>query len=87
MAQLDGITLSSNALALISKAAGGSGNFSNEPSPVTANYFLTGTSETMSSTEFITSSSFFYSATAAGSVTVFSGPNGTGTVLASQQLR
>jgi hypothetical protein len=84
----DGVTFTSNALALISNTATppGSGNFSGEPSAVTANYFRTGTSETMSSTEPITSLSFFYSATTTLMVAVFSGPNGTGTELASQQF-
>jgi hypothetical protein len=87
----DGITFSNNALTLISHAAGGTGNFSNAPSGVTANYFLTGTSETMNSTGF-TSLSFDYSSDSVnvGGVipvaTVYSGMNGTGSVLASLTL-
>jgi hypothetical protein len=91
----DGVTFSANALASISLTdGGGTGNFKNAPSKPTANFFTAGTgltlaAEVMNSTGFTNSLSFFYSSNSIAvggvspSVTVYSGPNGTGSVLAS----
>jgi len=83
-----GIYFSSNSLGLIEDEAGGSGNFANEPSPVTIAFFLNGTGDIMNiPAGFTTGFSFFYTSNFyAGSVTVWSGPSATGTLLASLAL-
>jgi hypothetical protein len=85
-----GITFDSNSLASISKAAGGTGNFS-EPSPpgsTTALFFGgAASSGVMDVTSGFTGAlSFYYSAVGAGSVTVKSGLDGTGNTLATLTL-
>jgi len=82
-----GITFSSDSLALISAAAGGTGNFSNAPSGDTIAFFLTGAGDVMNvASGFTTGFSFFYSAFQSGSVSVFSGLNGQGTLLTTLNL-
>jgi hypothetical protein len=82
-----GISFASNALAIISHAAGGTGNFSGAPGGDTIAFFANGTADTMDvAAGFNTGFSFDYSATEAGSVTVWSGLDGTGTELASIAL-
>jgi len=82
-----GITFSSDALALIASSAGGSGNFSGEPSPVTTMFFLSGTGPTMDDPGGFTSLYFYYSNTTyTGDVTIWSGLDGTGTELANISL-
>jgi hypothetical protein len=82
-----GIVFSSNSLAIISEAQGGSGNFNNNPSGGPIPYFLNGSAGTMDvAAGFNTGFSFYYSATSPGSVTVWSGLDGTGTELASIAL-
>jgi hypothetical protein len=77
-----GIGFGSSALALIDSDAGGTGNFANEPSPDTIAFFLTGSDLVMNvAAGFDTGFSFFYSTATTGSVTVYSGLNGTGAVL------
>ena len=79
-----GIAFSSNSLAIVSEEAGGSGNFSNVPPPATNTiaFFLNGVGDTMDvAAGFTTGFSFYYSATEAGSVQVWSGLDGTGTLL------
>ena len=79
----DGIVFSSNSLAIVSESSGGTGNFDNNPSGGPVLYFLDGTADTMDvAAGFNTGFSFYYSATEAGSVTVWSGLDGTGTELA-----
>ena len=82
-----GITFSSNSLAIISDLDGGSGNFTNNPSGDTVMFFLSGPGDVMNlAAGFTTGFSFFYSGNSAvgdGSVDVYSGLNGTGTLLAS----
>jgi hypothetical protein len=79
----DGIVFSSNSLAIISGSQGGTGNLDNNPSGGPVAFFLSGAADTMNvAAGFTTGFSFFYSATVAGSVTVWSGVNGTGTELA-----
>lgn len=83
----DGITFLSDSEALTSNQAGGSGNFRNEPSPNNVLFFLSGGGDIMNvSGGFTGGFSFFYSSPLAGTVTVWSGPNGTGTQLASIDL-
>ena len=83
-----GITFTSDALALIAGSApGGTGNFSGEPSPVTAMFFLSGTGPTMNDPGGFTSLYFYYSNTTyTGDVTIWSGLNGSGTELANISL-
>ena len=79
----DGIVFSSNSLALISTSQGGKGNFDNNPSGGPIAFFLSGAADTMNvAAGFTTGFSFFYSSTEVGSVTLWSGLNGTGTELA-----
>ncbi len=85
----DGITFGANSLALISAAAGGSGNFSNAPSGHTVAFFLSGPGDVMNvAAGFKTGFSFFYADQVGftGSVSVFSGLSGTGSLLASLSL-
>jgi len=83
-----GITFGSDSLALISTCCGGSGNFSGAPSMPTILFFLSGPGDVMDvPAGFTTGFSFFYSAiNVPGVVTVWSGLDGTGTMLASLDL-
>jgi hypothetical protein len=85
-----GITFGSDSLALISDGAGGSGNFPVNAGPSdTALYFLSGPGDVMDKASgFTTGFSFFYADQVGftGSVTVWSGLDGTGTELASLSL-
>ncbi len=84
-----GITFSSNSLAIISAAAGGSGNFTNAPSGHTIAFFLSGPGDVMNvAAGFSTGFSFFYADQVGftGSVSVYSGLSGSGTLLATLTL-
>ena len=83
-----GVEFVGNTLSLIDADAGGGGNFANEPSPSTVMFFLTGTYAGMNvPAGFSTGFAFFYTANLGdGFVQVWSGLNGTGTMLASQTL-
>lgn len=82
-----GINFSPASLGLIEAGAGGGGIFANEPSKVTIAYFLTGSAATMNvAAGFDTGFSFFYTASLNSFVNVYSGLNGTGTVLATLNL-
>ncbi len=84
-----GIVFGSDSLALISLLDGGLGNISNLPSGGdTAAIFLSGSGDVMDvAAGFTTGFSFFYSApTDSGSVDVYSGLDGTGSLLASLAL-
>jgi PEP-CTERM motif len=83
-----GVSFGADSLALVSSLAGGSGNFSNAPSGITIAFFLSGAGDVMNvAGGFNTGFSFFYSATTLpGTVTVWSGLNGTGTLLATLTL-
>ena len=83
-----GITFTSDSLAIISGAFGGTGNFSGSPTMPTIAFFLTGAGDIMNvAAGFDTGFSFYYSAVVyPGSVTVYDGLNGTGSVLASLNL-
>lgn len=84
-----GVTFTSNSLSIISVASGGSGNFTNAPSGHTVAFFLTGVGDIMNvAGGFTTGFSFFYSDQVGhtGAVQVYSGLNGTGSLLASLSL-
>ncbi len=76
------------ALGLIDADAGGSGNFANEPSPSTGMFFLSNSTAFMNvAAGFNTGFSTFYSANVgAGSISIYDGLNGTGTLLATVVL-
>ena len=82
------IVFSPNALALIDKDAGGTGNIANEPSPNTALFFLQGSASTLNALNgFNMGFSFYYSASYfPGSIKVYDGLNATGNVLATLDL-
>jgi hypothetical protein len=83
-----GVTFGSAALASIADAAGGSGNFADNPSGVTTVFFLSGGGLVMNVAGGFTGGFSFYFASggSTGSVTVYDGPNGTGNALATVQL-
>jgi hypothetical protein len=83
-----GISFAANSLAVVSSLDGGSGNIANTPSGDTAAFFLNGTGDLMNvAAGFSNGFSFFYSSvTVPGQVTVWSGLNGTGTLLATLDL-
>lgn len=87
-----GLEFSSNALAIIDADANGrpqhEGNFGGEPSGETVLFFLEGDAATVTSRQGFTDGfSFYYSSFRfPSSVTVYSGPEGTGDVLATLDL-
>jgi len=83
-----GISFGPDALAIVSDLSGGTGNFANAPSGNTIAFFLSGPGDVMDvAAGFTTGFSFFYtSTTLGGSVSVWSGLDGTGTQLASLDL-
>ena len=85
-----GVEFGSDSLAVIASDSGGSGNFTGSlaPSPDTIGFFLSGPGDVMNvAAGFDTGFSFFYSSPFfLGSVTVWSGLNGTGTLLATLTL-
>ncbi|MFC1606018.1 IPTL-CTERM sorting domain-containing protein [Pseudomonadota bacterium] len=77
-----GVSFGPGALALIDSDAGGSGNFANEPSPDTVAFWVTAQSLVMNvPAGFSTGFSFYYTSSTAATVTVYDGPDATGTVL------
>jgi hypothetical protein len=84
----DGVVFGPDSLSLIQSAAGGSGNTFNNPSGVTCVFFLGGPGDVMDVPGgFDTGFSFFYAAPFfPGSVTVWSGLDGTGAQLAALNL-
>ncbi len=84
-----GISFGADSEVVTSKFApgGGSGNFTNEPSSYNAVFFQAGGGDVLNiASGFTGGFSFFYTGPLAGSVTVWSGPDGTGTQLASLDL-
>ena len=83
-----GITFSPNANAVISADAGGTGDFAGEPSPATVLYFVTDSAYTLDAPAgFSRSFAFSYSSpVATDTVTLYSGLDVTGTVLATLSL-
>jgi hypothetical protein len=82
-----GIVFGSDALALGQYPAAPNSNVGNEPGGGNALFFLSGSGDIMNvAAGFNTGFSFYYSAADSGSITVWSGQNGTGTELASLAL-
>lgn len=82
-----GLQFTSNAQAIISAAKGGSGNFIGNPGGLPVMFFQTGNTATITATNGVqTAIWFYYSALQTGSATIYSGPNGTGTILGSLTL-
>ena len=83
-----GMVFGSDALAIIQDSQGGTGNFANQPSGITAIDFLSGPGDMMNVPHgFQTGFSFYYSAiNDPGAVQVYSGLNDTGTLLATLNL-
>ena len=82
-----GIQFTANAQAIISASKGGSGNFIGNPGGLPVMFFQTGNNVTMTATNGVgVALWFYYSALQTGSATVYAGPNGTGTILASVTL-
>lgn len=81
-----GISFGPDALGLIDKEAGGTGNIANEPSGDTVMFFLTGSAILNNAAGFDTGFSFYYSAAYSAAVNVYSGLNATGTLLGTIQL-
>ncbi len=83
-----GISFGSDSLALVEGSAGGSGNFSNPPSGVTALFFLSGADVMDVPAGFNTGFSFYYADQTGntGNVSVYSGLDGTGSLLDSLSL-
>ena len=80
------IQFSSNALSIIDGDAGGSGNFSNAPSPNTIMFFLSGSAILNYTPGFTTGFSFYYSSATAATVNVYNELGATGNLLASLDL-
>jgi hypothetical protein len=77
-----GLSFTSNAQAIVSASKGGSGNFIDNPGGYPVMFFQTGKNVTITAANGIqTALWFYYSALQQGAATVYSGPNGTGTVL------
>lgn len=82
-----GLTFTSNAQVIISASKGGSGGFINNPGHYPVVFFQTGSAATMTATNGMQKAIwFYYSALQQGLVTVYSGPNATGNILASITL-
>jgi hypothetical protein len=81
-----GVVFGTDSLALISSTVGGGGNFQNAPSNSIV-FFLGGPGDVMDvAGGFNTGFSFYYSASGTGSVNVYSGLDGTGSLLATLNL-
>jgi hypothetical protein len=82
-----GVSFTPDSIGLISDAGGGGGNFEGNPSGVTALIFTDDTGNTMDVLAgFVTGLSFYYASGLPGSVSVWSGLDGTGTQLGSLSL-
>lgn len=82
-----GVSFSGSTLALVDADAGGTGNFGNEPTANTIMFFLDANEAILNvAAGFEAGFSFFYTSSTAADVTVWSGLNGTGTLLATISL-
>jgi hypothetical protein len=82
-----GLQFTANAQTIISASKGGSGNFIGNPGGLPVMFFQTGNTVTMTATNGVDVAVwFYYSALHTGSATVYAGPNGTGSILASITL-
>jgi len=80
-------TFANNALALEAFSAGGSGDFTNEPTPIAGMAWLSGTGTTANyASGFQTFSAYYSSVGATGQLSFFDGPDGTGSLIASRSL-
>jgi len=81
------VNFANNALGSVAFSAGGTGDFTNEPSPTSGMIWLTGASTTANySGGFNTFSAFYSSVDASGTLGFFDGPDGTGTLITSRAL-
>jgi hypothetical protein len=81
------VTFADNALGSVAFSAGGSGDFTNEPSPTTGMIWLDGATTSATYSGGFNSFSAFYSSIGAnGSLDFFDGPDGTGTLITSRAL-
>lgn len=82
-----GVSFSPATLALIDADAGGTGNFANEPSANTIMFFLDANNAILNyAAGFDTGFSFYYTSSTAAPVTIWSGLNGTGSLLGTINL-
>jgi Bacterial Ig-like domain (group 3) len=82
-----GLQFTANVQTIISASKGGSGNFINNPGGAPVMFFQTGNTVTMTATNGVGIAVWlYYSALQTGSATVYAGPDGTGTILASITL-
>jgi hypothetical protein len=82
-----GISFSTDSLAIIdSDAAGGAGNFANEPTADTVLFFTANTAVMNVANGFTDGFSFFYSSNQTTTINVYDGLNKTGNILASLSL-
>jgi hypothetical protein len=82
-----GLEFTANAQAIVSASKGGSGNFIHNPGGYPVMFFQTGNAVTMTATNGVgVALWFYYSALQTGKATVYAGPSGTGTILASITL-
>jgi hypothetical protein len=80
-------TFADNALALEAFSAGGSGDFTNEPTPITGMAWFDGAGTTATYAGGFKSFSTFYSSiVASGQLSFFDGPDGTGSLITSRSL-
>lgn len=83
----DGVVFSGNSLSIISDLNGGGGNFQDNPSGNPIAFFLSGSGDDLDIAGGVTGGfSFYYSSADAGDVYVYSGLDGTGTLLATIPL-
>jgi hypothetical protein len=81
-----GVSFSSSSLGLVESSHGGSGNFSNTSSGSTVLFFTSSTAVLNDAAGFSNGFSFFYASSQSATVTVYSGLNKTGSVLATLNL-
>lgn len=82
-----GTVFSTDAIAINAASAGGSGDFTNEPTPIAGMMWLNGSSVSASYADgFKTFSTYYSSVDASGSLSFFDGLNGQGTLISSRAL-
>ncbi|MFM7265208.1 MAG: hypothetical protein ACKOZW_06400, partial [Cyanobium sp.] len=82
-----GTIFSNNALAIQAFSAGGTGDFTNEPSPIAGMMWLDGSAVAANyASGFRSFSTFYSSVDASGELGFFAGPDATGTLIATRAL-
>ena len=83
-----GVEFVGNALGSVAMSAGGNGNFANAPSMPTVMFWLDGPATTMNVAAGFDSgfATYYTSVSAAGSISIWSGLDGTGSILATLNL-